>query len=160
MAEQVLMLKPLCKIMLIWNISDQLMNGSSGIFLKESEDQLLIDFPDKGKVNLSRVIWHKRSTTGHIIGTRKQFPIVPMYAITCHKSQGLTLPAVVVHCSKEFVPGLTYIAFSRANRAAHSQVIGFSPDQLLPQREDSLHVCHSHSDPGNNFDCYLRQYAD
>ena len=29
MAEQVLVLKPLCKVMLIWNISDQLMNGSS-----------------------------------------------------------------------------------------------------------------------------------
>ena len=54
---------------------------------------------------------------------------------------------------REFVPGLTYIAFSRVNRAAHLQVIGFSPDQLLPQREDCLHVCHSHCDPGNKFDC-------
>ena len=153
MAEHVLVLKSLCKIMLIWNISDTLRNGSSGIFLEESEGQLLVDFPGIGKVRLNRVSWHKCTTTGHVIGTRTQYPVVPMYAITCHKSQGLTLPSVIVHCSKEFVPGLTYVAFSRVERAAHLQVIGFSPDQLLPQREECLHVCDSHSDPGDNLEC-------
>ena len=47
------------------------------------------------------------------MGTRTQFPVVLFYASTCHKSQGLTLPSAVIHCSKEFVSGLMYVAVSR-----------------------------------------------
>ena len=64
-----------------------------------------------------------------------------MYAITCHKSQGLTLPAAVVfHCSKEFVPGLTYVAYTRVKSSENIQVIGFKRSHLLPPSEEAINV--------------------
>ncbi|EAQ86310.1 hypothetical protein CHGG_07563 [Chaetomium globosum CBS 148.51] len=49
--------------------------------------------------------------------SRTQFPLVVAYAITVHKSQGITLPKVVCDISeREFASGLSYVAVSRASR--------------------------------------------
>ena len=52
--------------------------------------------------------------------TRTQFPLRVAYAITVYKSQGLTLPQVVLNIElKGFAPGLTNVAVSRVKRIAH-----------------------------------------
>ncbi|KAK3923264.1 ATP-dependent DNA helicase [Frankliniella fusca] len=49
--------------------------------------------------------------------TREQFPLVVAYACTIHKAQGMTLDKVVIDIgSKEFSPGLSYVALSRARK--------------------------------------------
>ena len=70
-----------------------------------------------------------------------------MYAITCHKSQGPTLPAVVLHSSKEFVPGLMYVSLTRVKSCSNLQIIGFNPNQLLQPIPECVNVCAAHSDP-------------
>lgn len=123
-AEKTIFLKPGCKIMLLWNINERLRNGSTGTFVLCDGESILVEFPEVGTVRLKRETWQKRDPQGHVVGTRKQFPVALMFAITCHKSQGLTLPAVVLHCRKEFVPGLTYVSLTRVKSCEHIQVLG------------------------------------
>lgn len=42
-----------------------------------------------------------------------QYPLVPAYAITIHKSQGMTYPRVACDIRKCFAPGQAYVALSR-----------------------------------------------
>lgn len=50
-----------------------------------------------------------------VVGSFKAFPIRMGYAVTIHKAQGLTLPALNVDLGRgAFAAGMTYVAFSRA----------------------------------------------
>ena len=143
-AEYHLRLKPGCKVMLIWNKSDKLKNGTAGKYVGKEGDTLVVEFKDVGKVKLGKVVWEKRGRHGDIVGSRTQYPVVLMYGITCHKAQGLTLPAVVLHSCNEFVPGLLYVAFSRVQSAAHLQVLNFASRQVIPAVKECIDVCKGH----------------
>lgn len=68
----------------------------------------------------------------HKVCQRKQFPLMPAFAITIHKSQGLTLARVVLNFkNKDFTSGLSYVALSRV-RAIEYVIFetGFSRDRF------------------------------
>lgn len=46
-------------------------------------------------------------------GSCRQFPLALGWAITIHKSQGLTFDNIVIHCPYAFAPGMLYVALSR-----------------------------------------------
>ena len=90
-----------CKIILLYNINDTLKNGSQGEFVgldPEDENRIFVKFPTTGTTSLTRRTWFNYTSDGKVLGTQTQFPIIRCYAITVHKSQSLTLNAVVVHC--------------------------------------------------------------
>jgi ATP-dependent exoDNAse (exonuclease V) alpha subunit len=68
--------------------------------------------------------------------TRSSFPLELAYAITVHRSQGLTLRhRTIVHIRDCFAPGLLYVALSRVDQRKNLHIIGrLQPKQFVPMR--------------------------
>lgn len=66
-------------------------------------------------------------------GWKSQIPLCLMWGVTSHKSQGLTPTSVIIHCTKEFVPGLLYVAMTRVKSADQLKDINFQEHQLFAQ---------------------------
>ena len=148
--------------MLLWNKSETLKNGSTGTFKRVVDgDKLLVHFEKVGTVVTERVTWIQRNRQGETIGVVHQFPLTLGYAVTCHKSQGLEFPAVVVHSSKEFVPGLVYAVMSRVRSADSLQVIGFSRSQVITADPEVIAQCSGNTGECDNaLRCCRRKFGD
>ncbi|MCC6600924.1 MAG: AAA family ATPase [Crocinitomicaceae bacterium] len=109
----------------------------------------------KEKYILKREIWENKKYTVNpvtreldeeITGRFRQFPIRLAWAITVHKSQGLTFEKAVIDVGQAFAPGQVYVALSRLRSleglilrtridtqviATDEQVVKFSCQHLL-----------------------------
>lgn len=115
LAPKVLALKPTCRVMLLRNLDvlGGLANGSLGTVTELERDRVIVDFDDVGPHQLDRATWE--ITDGEkSLAKRVQFPLRLAYAVTVHKSQGMTLSKLRAHLSNCFAPGQAYVALSRA----------------------------------------------
>ena len=116
-----LILKPGCRIITTANKSQGgslvWVNGQTGKVLDCLPDSVTVKF-DNG--NIESVERHKFQFDPQdpLSATMTQFPLRLAYAMTIHKSQGLTLPRAYIDIRAAREPGQAYVALSRVRTLA------------------------------------------
>ena len=115
--------------MLIKNLSDTLVNGLCGTVTATNNESVDVKFTVKQKqitVTIGKEILTVFDPVDKIIlAKRVQLPLKVGFAITIHKSQGMTLQNLVVDCSNCFQPGQLGVAIGRAVSVQGLKVINF-----------------------------------
>jgi hypothetical protein len=83
------------------------------------------------------IIFRFNPKSGSDAATRIQIPLKLAYALTIHKSQGMTLDWVEVDCAGLFAPGQLAVAISRVKSSSGLRVVNFNPQR---------HIIEAHSD--------------
>jgi ATP-dependent DNA helicase PIF1 len=151
MARRVVSLKVGCPVMLVKNLSPKLVNGSIGIVIALDRDCPTVQF-DGTVVKLKKeafTVFDCRENM--VVAERLQFPIMLAYAMTVYKSQGLTIPRLIVDCRgirqpdeigvavgrSVDVDGLCVLHYTLSCSKKHLREVGeFCEDPGLPPDDD------------------------
>ncbi|KAM4829769.1 ATP-dependent DNA helicase PIF1 [Thomomys bottae] len=129
--SRLLQLKQGAQVMLVKNlaVSRGLVNGARGV---------VVEFETEGRglprvrflCGVTEVIhaerWTVQTTGGHFL-SRQQLPLQLAWAISIHKSQGMTLDCVEISLGRVFASGQAYVALSRARSLQGLRVLDFDP---------------------------------
>ena len=123
-ADENLQLKVGAKVMFLKNNSEKnYYNGKIGVvtFVNDSEIKIKCE-EDNFEIDVEKEVWtnvtyklnnQTKVLEEEILGTFSQYPLRLAWAITIHKSQGLTFNKVIIDAANSFSAGQVYVALSR-----------------------------------------------
>jgi hypothetical protein len=90
----------------------------------------VIELADGRRITVKPAAWEV-AEDGKLVAAINQLPLRLAWAITVHKSQGMSLDAAEVDLSKAFAYGQGYVALSRVRTLAGLKVLGVGPNALM-----------------------------
>lgn len=122
---ELLVLKTGARVMAVRNDPErQWVNGSVGTVIGLAPDRAYVRLDTGTTVEIERVSWERirydwdeagAKIEAKVVGSYTQLPLVPAWAVTVHKAQGLTLEDVRIDLDAgAFAAGQSYVALSRA----------------------------------------------
>ena len=125
-ADEVLYLKVGAQVMFIRNDAAEkgkrYFNGKIGTVSKLETDKIFVQCDDEVEIEVQREKWENirytlnkstRQLDSDVLGSFTQYPLRLAWAITIHKSQGLTFEKAIIDAGAAFAPGQVYVALSR-----------------------------------------------
>jgi hypothetical protein len=125
-AEQILYLKTGGQVMFIRNDSSEkgkrYFNGKIGTVTKLEANKIFVQCDGDDEIEVSKEKWENirytlnkttRQLDSDLLGSFTQYPLRLAWAITIHKSQGLTFEKAIIDAGEAFAPGQVYVALSR-----------------------------------------------
>lgn len=124
--EENLKLKVGAQVMFVKNdlsFEKRYFNGKMGVIKSLSDQEIFVHFPEENKtIEVEKYEWKNirykvneltKEIEEEVLGTFAHYPIKLAWAITVHKSQGLTFEKAALDVSQVFLPGQAYVALSR-----------------------------------------------
>jgi ATP-dependent exoDNAse (exonuclease V) alpha subunit len=131
LASEELRLKVGAKVMCIKNDPEKkFMNGSLGVVVAfESDETPVVDLQNGKRIRVQADSW-RIEEEGKVKAEIMQLPLKLAWAITVHKSQGMTLDAAEIDLSKAFTFGMGYVALSRLKSIEGLHLLGINAQAL------------------------------
>ncbi len=135
LAPEVLRLKEGAKVMFVKNnFEEGYVNGTLGVVVKCGFEHIKVRTISGNFIDVERESWAIEED-GHIKAEINQYPLRLAWAITVHKSQGMSLDAAEVDLSSSFEKGMGYVALSRVRSLAGLYLKGINQMALLVNEE-------------------------
>jgi ATP-dependent DNA helicase PIF1 len=138
LAPEVLELKVGAEVMFVANnFAEGFVNGSRGQVIEFDDDTPVVRLLNGREIYVEPHTW-SLSEDGRIRAEISQLPLRLAWAITIHKSQGMSLDAAEIDLSRAFTPGMGYVALSRVRSLQGLYLQGINQMALLmhPQIHD------------------------
>lgn len=123
--EQELELKVGAQVMFIRNDSShekKYYNGKLAEVVRLTDDEIWVQLEgSEDNYQIKKEVWERKvysidaekNIQQEVLGSFEQFPVRLAWAVTIHKSQGLTFDKVIIDAGKSFASGQVYVALSR-----------------------------------------------
>ena len=128
MAPENLELRVGAKVMFVKNNYEKgYLNGTLGEVVRyNTEDLPVIRLQNGYEITAEPEDWRIEDEAGKLLVSYKQVPLRLAWAITVHKSQGMTLDAAEMDLSKTFEKGQGYVALSRIKSLSGLKLLGIN----------------------------------
>lgn len=142
LAPEKLLLKKGAQVMFVKNNYDEgYVNGTLGEVIDFTKNDLGEDTPvvrtfDGAEIGVKQASWEVKEDDIEKAAI-SQLPLRLAWAITVHKSQGMTLDAAEIDLSRSFVPGQGYVALSRVRSLLGLKLMGMNQMALQVNPEVS-----------------------
>lgn len=138
LAQEELVLKQGAQVMMLKNSLQKqgIINGSIGIISGFTKNKLPIVKFRNGEICIIAAeewnieVFNEMTQEIDVVASIKQIPLVFAWAITIHKSQGMTLDSILCDLSHVFAEGQSYVALSRVKSLDGLYIKGFKPSSL------------------------------
>lgn len=172
--EQKMELKKGAQVMFIKNDysgEQKYYNGKIGTVKEVDNAEVIVEFSDgSDSASVEPYVWENKKYTLNketneiiekVVGTYSHLPLKLAWAITVHKSQGLTFEKAIIDVGKAFAPGQIYVALSRLTSLDGLVLTSQVPEQGLSPDETLLEFTETKSSKEkleNDFDLASKQY--